>query len=235
MPAPVVGGIVAGSAILGTIQQQKAQKKAQEAATQQSQQLQKFAKSPITGSIVEGFLPPSLRNKFVGNVLKRGISGITRLIETPGQLSPVVLDAVRQRLAGESELIAQNFRGIRANQAGALARGNVPLSIRSALSSALDVSQARAQRGARRGALAESEGLKRADVGQTFNILDAILQFSSSGRGQAVAGLQGAGQLGLGQAQLAQQGQAANQALLGSLAQTFANLPRKQPAPPAPQ
>jgi hypothetical protein len=74
----------------------------------------------------------------------------------------------------------------------------------------LDVAQQRAQSGARREALTASDQLRRQDLGQTFNILDAILAFISSGRGQAAQGFAtGAG--------IQQQRQAANQAFVGGL------------------
>jgi hypothetical protein len=134
---------------------------------------------------IQAFLPYELRSQFTGPILERGISGLDELISNPGGLSPNVSEAILPRLASESESIAQNYRGIQSQQAGAGARGNLPISIKSALQSALDVSQERAQRGARRDALTESEGLRRQDMGQLFKLLDMLNQFTSSGRGTA--------------------------------------------------
>ena len=134
----------------------------------------------------EQFLPPQLRQGQIGDILTSGVQGFGNLIQRPGGLSPTVSEAILPRLAMESQNIAQNFRGIESAQAGAAARGNLPLSLKAALQSALNVAQERAQRGARQGALAESEQLRRADLERVFKILDAILQFQTSGRGGAI-------------------------------------------------
>jgi hypothetical protein len=179
--------------------------------------LRKISTAGFMDPTVQGFLPPSLQHgpggvpvggfgKFgqmrpgatafspqnflgTGNILESGIQGIGDLIRNPGALNPQVAEALNSLLAMESQNIAQNFRGIGQQQAGALARGNVPVSIRGALESALSVAQERAQRGARQGALGRSEELRRQDLQQTYAILDAILQFTSAGKGQAVSGL----------------------------------------------
>jgi hypothetical protein len=152
----------------------------------------KIADSPYEG-VVQKYLPFALRYRNVDPYLGAGVEGIGNLIRNPGSLSPDVADAIRMRLASESENIAQNYRGIGANQAGAGARGNVPISIRTALDSALNTQQERAQREARRGALADSESLRRQDLGQTYNLLNTILQFMQSGKGQAIQGFGSAG------------------------------------------
>jgi hypothetical protein len=154
---------------------------------------QKLAQRPFESSTNQNFLPPALRYSNTGGILNAGVQGIGQMIENPGTLSPTVADAIRQQLATESENIAQNYRGIASNQAGAEARGNVPVSIRTALGSALDVAQERAQREARRQALIQSDTQRRQDLAQTYDLLNSILQFMSSGRGQAVAGLNSAG------------------------------------------
>lgn len=172
--------------------------------------LGKFSKAGFSNKQIQKFLPSPLERKNVNPILQAGIQAIGELIQNPGQLSPTVSESILPRLATTSEGIARDFRGIRSQQAGRLARTNAPVSIRNALDQALDVSQSRAQRGSRREALTESEGLRRQDVGQVFNILNALLQFTSAGRGTAVQGL---GQ----QAGIAQQRQQANQAFLGDI------------------
>ncbi len=151
--------------------------------------LRRLANASFESGTLQKFLPPSLRIGQTGEFLQSGIQGIGELIQNPGGLSPNVLDAIRPFLAQESENIQTNFRGIRANQAGGAARSNLPVSIKNALASSLDVSEERAQRGARRGAIQDSDQLRRQDLSQTFAILDSILQFLSSGRGQATQGL----------------------------------------------
>lgn len=176
--------------------------------------------APFGSSKIQKFLPLQLRTGAKGGMLDQllnsGIGGILELLKRPGGLSGKVSEAILPRLAMESETIGQNFRGIRSNQAGAAARGNVPVSIRTALESALDVAQERAQRGARRDALVDSEQLRRQDLSQTFDILNAVLSFISSGRGQAGPAIQAS-------AQAASQNQAANLAFLGTLATAFSN------------
>ena len=157
--------------------------------TTEERDLSRLSRAPYESGDIQKFLPPELRAGAIGPALESGMGGIAELLRNPGGLSPTVSDAIRQRLASESESIAQNFRGIGSNQQGAAARGNQPMSIKGALQSALDVAQERAQRGARREALQDSESLRREDLGQAFKILDAILQFISSGRGQSIPGL----------------------------------------------
>ena len=197
--------IVAGAAVIGGIASAKIG--GRESSTEKS--LKNFAKAGFESEKTQRFLPQSLQTSQTGDILQSGIQGIGNLIQNPGSLSPQVADAIRARLSSTSEGIASDFRGIRANQAGAGARSNLPVSIRNALSSALDVAQERAQRGARRGALQDTDALRRQDLSQTFNLLDAQLQFSSSGKGQAIQGLGGA----LGSAN---QRQAAKAAGIGS-------------------
>ena len=150
--------------------------------------LKDLSKAGYESSLIQGFLPPWLRTGNIGGFMQSGIGGIGELIQRPGGLSPTVADAIRPRLAAESENIAQNFRGIGAQQAGTLARTNAPVSLKGALESALNVAQERAQRGARREALTESEGLRRADLGQVFKLLEILNQFISSRVGPSIHG-----------------------------------------------
>jgi hypothetical protein len=163
--------------------------------TSEEKSLREFSTAPFESGNIQQFLPPALREQITGPILLQAMRQIGELISRPGGLQPGVSEAILPRLAAESESIASNFRGIRANQEGALTRGNAPVSIKGALSSALDVAQERAQRGARREALTESEGLRREDVGQAYKLLDTLLQFTSSGRGQAIPGLSAAANL----------------------------------------
>jgi hypothetical protein len=127
----------------------------------------------------------------VGAGLEAGVQGIMQLLQNPGGMNPNIASAIAPLLAMESENIARNFRGIRSEQQGAAARTNQPVSLKGALDAALKVAQDRAQRDTRRGAMVESEQLRRQDLGQTYAILDAINQYLSSQRGQAVQGLAG--------------------------------------------
>jgi hypothetical protein len=178
--------------------------------TESEKRLRRQSTAQFGNFLNQRFLPPSLREDQTGGFLQSGVQQIGDLIRNPGGLSSTVSSAIAPRLATESEGIARDFRGIRQNQTGAAARSNLPVSIKASLESALDVAQSRAQRGARRAALSESEELRRSDLNKTFAILDSILQFMSSGKGQAIQGL------GTG-AQIAQQRNAATQRFIGSL------------------
>lgn len=178
--------------------------------TSAEKKLSDLSKAYFESSDIQRYLPPSLRTGNTEPIFHAGIAGIGDLVRNPGGLSPGVADAIRPRLAAESQTIAQNFRGIGANQAGAAARGNLPVSIKAALEAALNTSQERAQRGARGEALMASETLRREDLERIYPLLQAILQFTGSRQGQ---GLQAGSQL----AQSAQQRQAATIGLISSL------------------
>lgn len=172
--------------------------------------LSDYATAGFGSGKIQAFLPLALQKQFTEPILGGGISGIGNLIMRPGGLSPSVADAVNPRLATESMRVAQNYRNLRSENAGAAGRTNAPLSLKNAINAALGIGESRDQGTLRREAYAESEGLRREDLGQTYKLLDALLQFTSSGRGQAVAGLGGA-------SQQSGQRQASQLALLGSL------------------
>ena len=206
---PVIAGgeplttaaVIAGGAALagGLLSKSKASRK-----------LERLSSAAFDTNTIQRLLPPSLRANRTGAIIDTGIQGIGDLIRNPGGLSPNVLDAIRPRLAAESESIAGNFRGIQAQRAGAAARSNTPVSLRDAVARAVDVAQERAQRGARREALTDSDKLRRQDLGQTFTLLDSILRFISSARGQGIPGLAAA-------AGIDQRRQASNLAGVGNL------------------
>ena len=182
--------------------------------TSEEKALREFSTAPFESGNIQQFLPPALREPVTGPMLLQAMRQIGQLLQRPGGLSPGVSEAILPRLSAESQSIGQNFRNLQSNQAGAAARGNAPISIKNALASALDVAQERAQRGARQAALTESEGLRREDLGQTYKLLDTLLQFTSSGRGQAIPGLTAA-------AESAQRRQAGNLEGLGTLFSTI--------------
>lgn len=139
-----------------------------------------LAKSPFGGPQIQNFLPESLRSKNVNQLLQSGIQGIGNLIQNPGRLDPNVSDAIRPRLAGQSENLAQNFRGIRSQSAGTAARTNSPVSLKNSLAQALNVEEARGQRGLERNALSDSDQLRRQDLSQVFKIFEAMNAFVNS-------------------------------------------------------
>lgn len=121
------------------------------------------------------FLPKKLTKRLIAPGLKGGLSGLADLMQNPGGLAPNVSEAINPRLAMESQSIAQNFTGIRQEQAGAAARSNLPTSIKGALDAALNVSQEGAQRGARQEAMSQSEALRRDDLKTTMDLLALLL------------------------------------------------------------
>lgn len=166
---------------------------------------------------IQRFLPLALRAPNIDPTLNKGFAGIAELIANPGRLSGNVAQSIAPRLAIESSRIANDFSGMRANQAGQLARGNAPVSIKTALETMLARQEGAAQGELRRNALMESEQLRRADLGQTYDILGAIQGLINPRLG--VAGpLQGQ------MMAQSQQNAAANQAALASLAGALGNI-----------
>lgn len=162
------------------------------------------------------YLPPELRG--AGPAIGEGLQGIGELIRNPTGLGSNLESAIQGRLGTEMRSIGQNFNNLRSEQAGAAARGNLPVSIKGALQKALNTNQQRAEGQARGQAITESDQLRRSDLDQTYRLLDTILQFISSGRGQGMAGVNAANAM---RAQGQQQSNASNTALIGSLLQAY--------------
>ena len=169
------------------------------------EELRRLSNADFLSSTIQRFLPSALRNDRTGAITDAGIQGIGELIRNPGGLGSNVAAAIRPRLAAESESIGTNFRGLQSQQAGSLERSNAPISLKAALSSALDTQQERAQRESRRGALQDSDRLRREDLQQTFKLLEIINQFitgrlspsvSAAGAGANAASTQQAGAAG---------------------------------------
>lgn len=138
---------------------------------------------PFGSNASQRLLPKQLRKRTTGPILNDWISQLGDLIKNPGGLSPTVSEAVIPRLSMESQSIGQNYRNMQAENAGAAARSNLPVSIKNALARALDIAQERAQRDARFAALTESDQLRRQDIGQGFNLMDAIKSFLGMQKG----------------------------------------------------
>ncbi len=172
--------------------------------------LNKSAYLPFNDPKIQGFLPDSLRGWAAQDTLRQAVENMRYRTMNPGALGPNIAEAIAPRVAAESDIAARNFRNMRYNQRGSAARSNMPLSIQESLANALDIAQARAQSGIRRNALADSEQLRRADEMGGMSLLDAILQFTSSGRGQAIQGLGAA-------TQAANQRRGSNMAFFGDL------------------
>lgn len=157
--------------------------------SKEQDRLNTLAKATYYSSGMQAYLPQALRAKQTDPLFSSAMSQIGNLINNPGGLNPNVADAIRPYLASQSQQIGQNFQNMQSQNAGMAARGNMPVSIKGALQNALDVSQERAQREAQMGALSQSESLRRSDLNQFYQLLDTILKFTSTGRGQGLEGM----------------------------------------------
>lgn len=175
----------------------------------------RYGGASINQGEIQKFLPNALRNKYTKPILRHGIQNIGQLLQNPGGLNPNVAAAISPRLALESQRIAENFRNISAQQSGAATRTNTPVSIQNALQRALDVAQERAQRETRQTALSESEQLRRSDLSNFYDILNAIAQFTGAGRQAGTEAL-------TAQSQTELQSQAGTLSLIGSLVSSAA-------------
>lgn len=177
--------------------------------------LTSYARAGYNNPRIQAFLPTQLQSQFSGPVLQNWMQNMGQLQANPGGLAPNISQAIAPWLSNESQSIATNFQGLGQNQASALARGNAPVSIKAAMQSALGLQQEQAQRAARNQAMTQSEALRRQDISSALPLLDALQQFTNSGRMGAIGGL---GQT----AQIAQQRQAANEAFIASIIQSLA-------------
>lgn len=164
------------------------------------------------------YLPPELRREQTGPLIGAGMEGIGNLIRNPGQLSSQVSSSVAPQVAAASQGIAQDYRNQATQEASAAGANNLPPSIKALLQQLRGTSQEQAQRGARTQGLGSTDQLKREDLQHTYKLLDTIMQFISSGRGQAIPGLVGAAQ---NRAENYQRSSAANTAALASLLQSM--------------
>jgi hypothetical protein len=221
--APYIAGGLAslGSSLMGGNESSKRTEKLMRLISSSG-----FEPAP-TNRVIQNFLPSYLQSEQIGPAMTAGFQNIGALLRNPGALSPTVAEAILPRQAMESERVGREFQGIKAEQAGAAARSNLPVSIKNALASALNVAQERAQRDVRRGALADTDQLRRQDLQMVFPILDAILQFVSSARGQSIQGLGAAGGID-------QDREASQLAMIGSILSNLGSLPQGQKSEPRP-
>lgn len=150
--------------------------------------LQSLLTSPFESRGIQSLLPYSLQYRNTGDMLNNAIQEIGKLLASPGSTSENLSGNIAERLASDNAVIGQNYSNMAAEQSGAAARGNVPVSIKGALQRALETNERRARGDTMRGAISESEAKRREDLQQAYNVLDMILQFLSSARGQAVQG-----------------------------------------------
>ena len=163
-------------------------------------------------------LPPELRMGQTGPLIGAGMEGIGNLIRNPGGLSSQVGTSVAPGIAMASQDVAQQFRNQATNQAGAAGANNLPPSVKALLQAIQGTSQEGAQRGVQAKGLGQTDQVKREGLQHTYKLLDTIMQFLASGRGQTIPGLIGAAQ---NRSENYQRSSAANMASLASLLQNF--------------
>jgi hypothetical protein len=228
----VVYAIAALGALIGPVTGRLQQGFDKPASGPEQEDLVKLLSSPFESFQIQKLLPPSLRSFFPAKRGKRsktgienanitpaltaGIQNIGRLAAQPGTLSPEIAAALQARFSQASQGLASGSQNNLQQLLNRLAAGNASSSAVNTAGAAGLVSQERGQRGLRGQGLSQTDQLQRADSQQVFNLLDTLLQFISSGRGQNVQGLAGAGQLAVGQQAITNQQQAAQIASLGS-------------------
>ena len=197
-----------------------------------SKDLLKYSTSPYESKTMQEMLPPALGMANINPMMTAGMQRISAMLQTPGKLSGGVSGAVLPGQAMQSDALARTFQQAMANRAGALGNANLPSNIKAALMSALGGGQEAGQRGVRGEAYGASENLQRQDVQNTYKMLDAILQYISSARGQAIQGLGGAAQIDQANsaARTAQYG-----AMIQGLAQALSGIGNKTSSPAAQQ
>ena len=210
----MLGLVGAGLAAYNAYQGHKNEQDARDAAAG----LKKAANAPYESSSIQQYLPPELRMAQTGPILQSGMSGIGNLIRNPGVLSGSVGAGIQPQVGLESQGIAQQFRNQGLEQAGAAGTANLPSGVKALLQAALGMGQEGAQRAARIRGLGATDKTKRADLQQTYKLLDTILQFISSGRGQTIPGIQAAAEQ---RSEAGLRGSAANTAMIGSLLQAM--------------
>lgn len=176
-----------------------------------------ISRSPFASKEVQQLLPPYLRRGATGPMLQSGMQGIGQMLTSPGKLSGTVAPALLPQQAMQSDAIARASHGTMANRMGAAGASNLPANIRMAIMSMLQGGQAGAQRGVQGQALTQSDALRKQDLMHTYKIYDAILQYLSSARGQAIEGLAGAAPAQMNK-------EAANTAAVGAGIQALANI-----------
>jgi len=159
-----------------------------------------------------------------GNIepfINSGVRQLGLLSAFPGVLNPQVAPALKAGTAMQSTQAAQNDTAQAQRVMNRLASTGGSQGANPLATAAMNLSADASQRGVRGAALSQTDQLKRSDTQQTYNLLDAVLKFISSGRGQSVAGLQGAAQLAQSQKAIQQQYQASQLAMLGSGLSSF--------------
>ena len=119
----------------------------------------------------------------LGNELMAGMRNLGALFRTPGSISPTLSAAISPMLAMETERIGRTTAGQISEAAGAAGRSGLGSSgMAMALQRAIERAGARDISTAKRGAIAQSEQLRRQDLDQMLNLINMITNASFQGR-----------------------------------------------------
>ena len=152
-----------------------------------------------------------------GDAALRGGENLQQLFRNPGSVSPGISGAIAPLVAAESDRIQRTGANQLSQAAGTMARTGAGGGMYAALEAALNRANSRDIAGARRGAVAQSEGLRRQDLGTLLQTLQYIQDTTMQGRNIR----QGAQAQSLQQSQQKQQQQAATYATYASLLSAF--------------
>ena len=139
-----------------------------------------------------------------GDALLRGGEQLQGLFRNPGSVNPNISGAIAPLVAAESDRIQRTGANQLSQAAGTMARTGVGGGMYAALEAAMNRANSRDIAGARRAGVAQSEGLRRQDLGTLLQTLQYIQDTTMQGRGVR----QGAKAQSIAQ----QQGKNANQA-----------------------
>ena len=155
-----------------------------------------------------------------GDALLRGGEQLQGLFRNPGSVNPNISGAIAPLVAAETDRIQRTGANQLSQAAGTMARTGAGGGMYAALEAAMNRANSRDIAGARRGAVAQSEGLRRQDLGTLLQTLQYLQDTTMQGRGVR----QGAKAQSMQQNAQNQQNKAANLSTWGSVLNTAANL-----------
>ena len=152
-----------------------------------------------------------------GDAALRGGENLQQLFRNPGSVGPGISGAIAPLVSAESDRIQRTGANQLSQAAGTMARTGVGGGMYAALEAAMNRANSRDIAGARRSAVAQSEGLRRQDLGTLLQTLQYIQDTTMQGRNVR----QGAQAQSLQQTQQKQQQQASTYATYAALLGAF--------------
>jgi hypothetical protein len=146
-----------------------------------------------------------------------GWRNLGQLFKNPGSVSPGISGAIAPLVAAESDRIQRTGANQLTQAAGTMARTGAGGGMYAALEAALNRANSRDIAGARRAGVAQSEGLRRQDLGTLMDTLKFIQESTMQGRNIR----QGAQAQSLQKSQQENQSKAATYATYASLLSAF--------------